>query len=313
MKNNYFCTIHLKRKFTMKKIFHLILISIIPGLLTGQSISPSVIASAGNYYEGTTASVSWTLGEIATETYTSGNVILTQGFQQPISISITGINVDVLVYLEGPFSGSAMNTGLNASGVIPLAQPYNTVPWSYSGTETVTTIPNTDVVDWVLVELRDAANAASATASTRVARQAAFLLKNGTVVGLDGTTNLQFNNSITQQLYIVIWHRNHLGVLSANALSQTGGVYSYDFSTAMTQAYNGGAGYKLIGSGVYGMAGGDNDADGDVDLTDKATWSANAGTAGYKPSDFDLNSQVNNTDKNDVWVENTTLTTQVPN
>ena len=297
----------------MKKIFHLILISIIPGLLTGQSISPSVIASAGNYHEGTTASLSWTLGEIATETYTAGNVILTQGFQQPISISITGINVDVLVYLEGPYSGTAMNTGINTSGLIPLAQPYNTVPWSYSGTETVTTIPNANVVDWVLVELRDAANAASATSSTRVARQAAFLLKNGTVVGLDGTTNLQFNNSITQQLYIVIWHRNHLGVLSANALSQTAGVYSYDFSTAMTQAYNGGAGYKLIGSGVYGMAGGDNDADGDVDLIDKAAWTSNAGTVGYKSSDFDLNSQVNNTDKNDVWVENTTLTNQVPN
>jgi hypothetical protein len=297
----------------MKKTFKILLMVLLPGLLAAQSLSPVVIASAGNYYQGSNASLSWTLGEVATETYTSGNVILTQGFQQPISISITGLNLNLLVYLEGPFSGTQMTTQLNTSAVIPFAQPYNIAPWNYSGTENVTTIPNSNVVDWVLVELRDATNAASATSSTRIARQAAFLLKNGTVVGLDGISNLQFNNSVSQQLFVVIWHRNHLGVLSANALSETAGVYNYDFSTAMTQVYNGSAGYKLVGSGIYGMAGGDNDADGDVDLIDIASWKTDAGKAGYKSTDFDLNTQVSNSDKNDVWVENGTKTSQVPN
>ena len=297
----------------MKKIFQILIMVLLPGLIVAQSLSPVVIASSGNYYQGANASLSWTLGEVATETYTSGNVILSQGFQQPISISITGLNLDLLVYLEGPFSGTEMTTALNTSEVIPLAQPYNTAPWNYSGLESVAAIPNGDVVDWVLIELRDAADAASATSATRIARKAAFLKKDGSIVGTDGTSFLQFNNSITQQLYVVIWHRNHLGVLSANALSETAGVYNYDFSTAMTQAYNGGAGYKLIGSGIYGMAGGDNDADGDVDLTDIASWKTDAGNAGYKSTDFDLNTQVSNSDKNDVWVENTTIIGQVPN
>jgi hypothetical protein len=297
----------------MRKLISLLNLALIFQCLSAQTLSPVVLESSGNYYESTNVSLSWTLGEIATETYTSGNIILTQGFQQPTSVSLTGINVDVLVYLEGPFSESAMNSELNVAGAIPLDQPYNAEPWNYAGTESVASIPNSNVVDWVLVELRDATDAASATSSTRMARQAAFLLKDGTVVGLDGSSVLQFGNSFNQQLFVIVWHRNHLGVLSANALTQNSGVYSYDFSTAITQAYNANLGYKLIGSGIYGMAGGDQNADGNVDFTDISAWKTNAGTTGYQSSDFDLNNQVNNKDKNNIWVENGSLSSQVPN
>jgi len=297
----------------MRKLVSIFSLTLMIQCLSAQTLSPVVVASSGSYYEGTNASLSWTLGEIATETYSSGDVNLTQGFQQPIGVAVMGINVDLLVFLEGPFAGTEMNTQLSTSGTIPLAQPYNIPPWNYSGTESVPFIPNNEVVDWVLIELRDAVNAASATSSTRIARQAAFLLKNGTVVGIDGSSILQFSNSISQQLFVIVWHRNHLGVLSANALSQSGGVYGYDFSTALNQVYGEGSGYKLIGSGIYGMAGGDNNADGHVDLTDIAAWKAVAGTAGYKSSDFDLDNQVNNIDKNEVWVENKSLSSQIPN
>ncbi len=87
-------------------------------------------------------------------------------------------------------------------------------------------IPNANVVDWVLVELRDAPSAAAATSATRIARQAAFILNDGSIVGLDGSSVLQFNNAINQQLFVIVNHRNHLGVLSANALTQSGGIYS---------------------------------------------------------------------------------------
>ena len=297
----------------MKKIIALSIMAVMMYSLYSQTLSPQVIASSGGYFEGTNASLSWTLGEPVTQTFASGNIILTQGFQQPITVSVTGINVDVLVYLEGPFAGTMMNTGLNNAGAIPLNQPYNLPPWNYSGTENVTAIPNPNIVDWVLVELRDAASAATATAATRIARQAAFLKKDGTIVGTNGTSVLQFNNSVSQQLFVVIWHRNHLGVLSANALTPSGGTYSFNFSTAITQAYGDALGYKLIGSGIYGMAGGDKDADGDVDLTDLASWKADAGKNGYKSSEFNLDYQVNNQDKNDVLIENLSLSSQVPN
>lgn len=296
----------------MKRISVLFFAVITSLTLSAQSVSPDVIASSGDYFEGSNVSLSWTLGELAVETYTAGNFVLTQGFQQPINVSLAGIDLDVLVYLEGPYSGTEMTTNLNAAGELPLSQPYNIAPWNYAGTESVSTIPNADVVDWVIVELRDAPNASSATSETRIARQAAFLLNNGSVVGLDGNSNLQFANSANNGLFVVVWHRNHLGVLSANALSGSGGNYSYDFSTGIDKAYNGGQGYKLVAASVYGMPGGDFDGDGVIDNADKNAWANNAGTYGYQSSDFDMNNQVANPDKNDVWVENTSLSSQVP-
>ena len=53
------------------------------GFAHAQSVSPDVIATAGDFYSNASGSVSWTLGEPMGETYTSTNNILTQGFQQP--------------------------------------------------------------------------------------------------------------------------------------------------------------------------------------------------------------------------------------
>ena len=129
-----------------------------------------------------------------------------------ISDGLSGVNLDVNVFLEGPFSGTQMTTGLNQANVLPLGQPFNTAPWNYEGTEMVTAIPNSNVVDWVLVELRDAPDAASATQATRIARKAGFILQDGSIKGLDGVSNLAFDNSLIHQLFVVIWHRNHLGL-----------------------------------------------------------------------------------------------------
>ena len=46
------------------------------------------------------------------------------------------VNLDVKVFLEGPFNGSDMNTDLYSEGVMSLIQPYNAAPWNYEGTET---------------------------------------------------------------------------------------------------------------------------------------------------------------------------------
>jgi hypothetical protein len=57
------------------------------GFLASQELKPDVIAAAGDYFKNSTSgvSISWTLGEIATETLApnGSSVILTQGFQQP--------------------------------------------------------------------------------------------------------------------------------------------------------------------------------------------------------------------------------------
>lgn len=62
-------------------IFNLTLLS---GYLYSQSVSPQVVATTGDYFEGTIVSISWTIVEAITESFTSENAILTQGFQQPV-------------------------------------------------------------------------------------------------------------------------------------------------------------------------------------------------------------------------------------
>lgn len=224
------------------------------------------------------------------------------------SVSGFSLQLSVFAFLEGPFTGSEMNTSLNERGSVPLSQPYGISPWNYTGTESVAYLP-ANAVDWILVELRDATNASSANGSTLVTRQVAFLTKDGKVVGLDGSSNLIFDETINNNLFVVIWHRNHLGVLSANALALTDGVYTYDFKTSAGQAYN--SGQKDLG-GYYGLYAGDANADGQINDSDYLAWKTQAGEAGYKSTDLDMNGEVDNVDKDDMWFENRNVSSEVP-
>ncbi|MCD4729138.1 MAG: hypothetical protein K8R74_00950 [Bacteroidales bacterium] len=224
-----------------------------------------------------------------------------------------GISLDIKVFLEGSFNGTDMNTDLTDLTILPLSQPYDNPPWNYAGTENVLAIPNPDIVDWLLVELRDAPDAVSAIPSSIIEKQAAFLKKDGTIVGLDGTSNLIFNNTIVQQLFLVLWHRNHLGVMSAYPLIELDGVYNYDFTDQANKAYGDVLGQNEIATGVWGMIAGDGNCDGQINATDKsAVWETQAGEAGYTNGDFNMNGQVINPDKNDFWILNSGRECQVP-
>ena len=113
-----------------------------------------------------------------------------------------------------------MNTTLNANGQIPLSQPYNVSPWNYSGTESVVTFPP-DIVDWILLEFRETAGGPeTATPGTMITQRAFFLNDDGTIVNLDGTRDIKIElPTVNDNLYVVVYHRNHLGVMSANPIS----------------------------------------------------------------------------------------------
>lgn len=66
----------------MKKIVLIIIMTLGFNIAYSQSIELFVVASSGDYFQGTNATLSWTLGEPAIETYSNDNNILTQGFQQ---------------------------------------------------------------------------------------------------------------------------------------------------------------------------------------------------------------------------------------
>jgi hypothetical protein len=237
-----------------------------------------------------------------------------------INWSTSGFMVDLKAYIQGPYNVGTglMNTTIN--GVLPLAHPFHPAlpyfgnpnpDWYYAGAEAVAAIPNANIVDWILLELRDAPSAATATSATMVARKACFLLRNGKVVDLDGASAVNFSVPITQGLYVVLWQRNHLGIMSSVALTKVGTTYSYNFSTAAGQAYL--SGQKLLTAGVYGMYSGDGNGDGQVGNPDKLdVWTIQSGSAGYKEGDFNLSGQVDNVDKVEFWKPNSGTGSQIP-
>jgi len=226
------------------------------------------------------------------------------------------VELDLTAFMQGPYTGNGlMSTSLNPD-LIPLSQPYNTVPWNYGGTDSVPFIPNGQVVDWILVELRDAATADAATSATTIGRQAGFLLNDGSVVGLDGSGRLTFPVMVNQNLFVVLWHRNHPGIMSASPVTESAGIYAYNFSNTASKIYGGISGFVQLETdfpGLWGMAGGDGNADGTIDLADKNSfWSLLVGKDGYLAGDYNLNGQLNNPDKNDIWLGNQGKQCHVP-
>jgi len=220
--------------------------------------------------------------------------------------------MDVKVFLEGPFAGTEMTTELNEAGLIPLVQPYGSEPWYYPGSENVLSIPNADIVDWVLLEIRETTgDPITAIPDSIVDRKAAFLLNNGQVVGMDGESLATFNLIASDNYYLVLWHRNHLAIMSSVPLVESQGVYTYDFTDQPSKAYA--EGQKEIAPGIFGMISGDCDANGKIEVEDKnLCWTVEAGKMGYMPGDWNLNAQVNHPDKNDIWVENFGHSTMIP-
>ncbi len=180
---------------------------------------------------------------------------------------ISGLTFALKVFLRGPYNTTNDNMDNSINGIIPTTAAstsvYGGAPYSYTGSESFVTAPAT-AVDWVLVELRDAASPAAATSSTAVDTVASLLMQDGTIKAADGISNIAFEGvSINNNPYVVIRHRNHLDIMSSTAVTQSGGLYTYDFTTAATQAY-GTKAQTLLETGVYGMFAGDVNGDGSI-------------------------------------------------
>ena len=216
--------------------------------------------------------------------------------------------MNATVLLRGNYNTGTglMSTSLNSGGLIPLAQPYNTTPFNYTGTETVPSIPNANVVDWILAELRIPATGlgADAASATIVGRKAGFLLNNGTVVDLDGVTPLAFDINKQGAGFMTIRHRNHLGVMSASLPSNATGTYGNDFRVLNNW-------YKAVGAPTdpeilltptanYGLWAGDANKSGNLSATDinAIKVAIAASSSGYLLTDVNLTANLAASDIN---------------
>jgi len=233
-----------------------------------------------------------------------------------LDISLREVYGDLRVFLEGAFdtSGGAMRTDLNTQHhILPgqidstfdhtvATQPYDTVPFDYYGTEGVPSVFNNyppEVVDWILISARTEIDADST-----VSRTAAWLLKDGRVQLLKPLFD-EFTTA-PDSVYIVIEHRNHIGVMSPQKLPIERNVVVWDFT--LQDSYTGtGIGQKMLDNLYWGMLAGDtnNDLNGyDINGEDKSLWIGDNGKFNvYLPTDFNMNADVNGEDKL-LWFNN---------
>ena len=195
----------------------------------------------------------------------------------------------------------------------PAGQPYNTAPWFYDGQEGMFfdaggTAGNAgypaEVVDWVLVSLRNTAGAGY----QKICEKAALLLSDGTIRMVEGfdCCDLDMNGSY----YLVVEHRNHLPVMSHEPVQVAGAILTYDFTRQQSYVEAGSAmaGQKEYG-GYFFMYGGNGNqyttsfSDTDINADDKTTWELNNGLTGYRKGDYNMNGDTNSNDEI-LWQRN---------
>lgn len=245
---------------------------------------------------------------------------------------VSCINLNLEVFLEGPFSSSTgtMHTTLNDLGFLPgqtpspypgqtfsnpdtteAGQPFNEEPWLYTGTEGDNfgdmpggiTYPST-VVDWVLVTLLD-------TDTSEVWKQAALLHSNG---------DIQFVGPCYQTndpgpYWVLVEHRNHMGVMTPQPVPVTQnamGDFEINFDFRITNSFRDGStdGQKLLNAttNIYGMFGGDPNKIGSQDFeingSDNSFWLIENGTSEkYSKADMNMDVEINGDDRV-LWLPN---------
>lgn len=120
------------------------------------------------------------------------------------------------------------------------------------------------IVDWVFVELR------SSSDSTNVlATRSGLLQRDGDITEIDGISPLRFPMLQPDSFFVVVRHRNHLGVMSMKIHSENLVDFTspdtpiYDFGTSKGNGYNytGLAQKSTVLDGYMAMWGGDFDGD----------------------------------------------------
>ncbi len=249
--------------------------------------------------------------------------------QAEVNIIVEQGCVDAYIYafLEGPFDSLAteMKTTLNTErGVLPgqtpssdlvsatpAGQPYNIIPWNYGGTEgTGWTDANytSDMVDWVLVSTRT-----DIDKSSEVGRAAGILHKDGAITFPEGCV---LENIGVDSVYIVVEHRNHMGIMSPTKVPVDNLSITWDFRFTDSYRDPTSVGQKSIGEEAWVMFGGDGDQSDapsyDIKSTDKYAWLDGNGLFNqYNQVDYNLDGDTNGGDKL-IWNENNGVSSRVP-
>ena len=216
----------------------------------------------------------------------------------------TYLRLVLRVFLEGSFVQDSMVA--NGSLPIPKAQPYNNSVFNFSGFDSVQSIPNGVWVDWVMIELREAASPSSAIPSTIRGRAAGFVREDGYLSDTSASPGLLVKTTAPGTFYVVVHHRTHISIISSSSLTSPvffSGPYSYNFAISGTSAYGTGALVDL-GGGYFGMISGrveDSNTSQIIDANDiQKVWN-DRNKSGYQGADTNLDAIVDASDRSNVW------------
>lgn len=268
-------------------------------------VNPAEVANSGIYY----AFLYDAVNDCYNTDLSEADVVVTINPCVPVPATL-----DLKVKLQGAMSptGISMRTDLQNYlgeniGLLPTIDPYG-FGKTYMDINNISGDAG-KVVDWVLVEIRNAAQ------PSMVLQSKVLLLRlNGDVVETDGTKPVFQPESDAVQ--IVIKHRNHIAIMS-NPIASFNGDISYDFTTDLSKAFNPpspdnpGASIApaqmVLVNGVWCMWAGDIDQNLALNPGDYNTiLSANGGQQGeiYMNTDINMDGGMDETDMNLIFSNN---------
>lgn len=253
------------------------------------------------------AEVIWSVQAISNG---SASYPVINALEYPIPPCVAGgnsVSVCGKVFLQGAYDAvpGLMRNNLNTQGLLEsfaLHHPYNISPFNYQGLDSVNPgffAAYPGIVDWVLLEVRDA-NALTSI----IARRAVFVKQDGALVDTNGTkARIVFADVAPAKYHVAVRHRNHLGIRTATPVDFNCGNAYVDFTAAGHKSFRSEAYTSPVQMGsVWAMRAGDANGNGLVHYSgpgnDRAAILAGLGMneltvlAGYHAADLNLNGQV---------------------
>ncbi len=213
------------------------------------------------------------------------------------------------VLLEGPFRNGAMQDDLWQEDLIPSTPP-DIYPYNLDPARASIVLgdisKDTGIIDWVVVEFRTLMSGGESVYRTGLLRT------DGSIVNYrDGYSRLTVDSG---SYYIVVHHRNHLAVMTADpadVVPTNGDEIDFTQSATLLAGSSGGRLVAVSESGrqYFAMFAGDIVQDGTINLAgDRRDYDAGAESAwiqhdaeGYRQADADLNGIVTTRDANVTW------------
>jgi hypothetical protein len=185
------------------------------------------------------------------------------------SAALDFVELSPRIFLSGPYNGTDMNDDLRTLGLIPTTEPYSATYTheGLGGGEAVgsaadfdQTGTDDDIVDWVIVELRDAADN-----STVVSSQSALLQRDGDIVGTD-MNPIKMSGFGPSDYFVSVRHRNHLGVMSSATQSLDRVNTFQDFTDGSVSVFGFNA-QEDMGASVFGLWAGNSSGNDNIKYT----------------------------------------------